>query len=93
MNGNKNWFLKVDGFYSDLIHDGLKLLTMNLRPNMVDEFPTTLSCLKDQTWSEGTKLMKLMRSSEVSNLLSVFFFGSNIIGSDLFFPLLLDYIR
>ena len=35
---------------------------------MVDEFPVTLSCLKDQTWSEGTKMMKLMRSSEVSNL-------------------------
>ena len=41
---------------------------MNLRANMVDEFPVTLSCLKDQTWSEGTKMMKLMRSSEVSNL-------------------------
>ena len=35
---------------------------------MVDEFPVTLSCLEDQTWSEGTKMMKLMRSSEVSNL-------------------------
>ena len=41
---------------------------MNLRANMVDEFPVTLSCLEDQTWSEGTKMMKLMRSSEVSNL-------------------------
>ena len=57
-----------DDFYSNLIHDSLKLFTMNLRANMVDEFPVTLSCLKDQTWSEGTKMMKLMRSSEVSNL-------------------------